>query len=239
MKLTEVLLSEYNKKQVINIMEKHFLDCSRKYFNNDYKKYEYPKFIIRTNKRYAAAYSFTNNTFICNSDFADNELAIKSNMYHETIHYYQLQYFGFNKFSFKLHGYHNDYFKEKMKEINQREGEQLVTITTTFELSNIKKAVKPIWVYMYLKGEKINWFWSAKFDTKLADKLFRMVDYYKADTGFYFSSDYINFKMAPRMNASSPYFKSAYIDRSDAMYEEMKSHIDKAKKTYAPSGAMA
>ena len=228
------LLVEQSKSELISKMKKHFADCSKKYFREDNNKYPAPNFTVRTNFRHIGAFVPQRNEFIMNLDFAQDDEAIKATMYHETIHYYQTHKFGFNRILHKIHGYHDDYFDQKMKEINSGEGKQLVTVRGEYTSIKSGKATKPFWVYVLAKGNELNTSWSPTKNTSFIDRLKRIKDYYKDkyDKGFVFQTDLVTFKESPRATMGGRSVQSGNVKPGDKYYNDFRKEIDSAKKEY-------
>lgn len=225
------LIIEIKKSEIISLMKKYFDDCSRKYFKDEQGKYTYPKFEVRPNIKYAGAYSPQKNRFILNLDFAQNKNTLKSTMYHETIHYYQTHAgLNFSKMVFKLHGYHDDYFKEKMKQINAGEGENLVTIIGTYQSIKGGKATKPFWVYVLQRGKEYLMAWSPTKNENFIARLKRLFDYYKYDDGFLVQTDTIIFKENPRAKGGGRSVPMGSVKPGDKYYDEISKEFKTAKK---------
>ena len=186
-------------------MKQHFGDVSKKYFSDLKGKYPKPSFRIVSNLQHAGAYIPDKNEFVINADFANDEWTLKSVMYHESIHYYQIQQFGFNRILFKLHGYHDDYFFDMAKKINTGENDPKL-VTKTGEYKSIKsKSAKKFWVYIMLKDDKIYAYWSAKHDDRLIDRMLKFDTYLDYD--------------------------DAFATPGDKIYDDVKSAVNKSKKT--------
>jgi GNAT superfamily N-acetyltransferase len=82
-------LHESQNQVIIGKMEQHFKDCSKKYFKEHYGKFKYPTFKIRLNIKNAGHYLPDTNEIVLNKDMANDDMQLKSTVYHETIHYYQ------------------------------------------------------------------------------------------------------------------------------------------------------
>jgi len=228
-KLNKLLL-EIKKEEITSLMKKHFNDCSKKYFKNEAGKYNYPKFIVKPSLKHIGAYSPQPNRFILNLDFAQENETLKSTMYHETIHYYQTK--GgkqFSKMMFKIHGYHDDYFKQKMNQINAGEG-KLVDIVGTFKSIKSGEAAKPFWVYVLKRGKEYSMTWSPTKNEKYIQRWKRILDYHKYDEGFVFQTGTIIFKENPRASNGGRSVKMGSIEPGDKYYDEMNKEIRAARK---------
>jgi len=171
-------LLEIKYGQLLKEMESHFVYISKKYFKGEnIKKYPRPNFKVRSNLKQAGLYMPQSNMFVVNLDFAADPEQIKAVMYHESIHYYQVAVYGFNEREFKSTGYHNNYFKQKMKEINSGEGKKYVTVTGSYESISTGKSVKKFVVYVVDKANgNFSWSWSPRRNQKLIDQMKRMIE---------------------------------------------------------------
>jgi len=225
------LVIENKKEQIKKVMKKYFDDCSKKYFSDVKGKYSYPSFNVKPNLRHAGAYSPQRNQFTMNLDFSQDLENLKSTMYHETIHYYQTK--GgqeFSKMMHKLHGYHDDYFKEKMKKINAGEGKELVSIIGTFQTIKSGKAAKPYYVYVLQKNKDYMMSWSPTRIPGFIDRWKRVKDYYKYDNAFVFQTDNVKFKENPRAKTSGRRVPMGALRPGHQYYDEMTKEFQRAKK---------
>lgn len=225
------LLVEIKKAEIIILMKKYFDDCSRKYFNDEYKKYVYPKFVVKPNIKHAGAYIPQQNNFVLNLDFANDMDTLKSTMYHETIHYYQTKAGkSFSRILFKLHGYHDDYFKEMMKKINSSEGSNFISIVANYKMVKGGKSVKLFWVYVLKRGNLYKMTWSPTRNEKFIERWKRILDYYKYDEGFIFQTGTLIFKENPRAKNGGHSVSMGEIKPGDKYYIEMINEFERTQK---------
>jgi hypothetical protein len=210
---------------LISMMKTHFEYASKKYFKDNHNKYKTPTFKIKSNLKSVGVYVPSANRFDMNADFANDEIALKATIFHETIHYFQTHIFGFSERKLKSDGYHDAYFKQMASKINSGEGAKLVTVSGTFQSIKSGKSVKPYWAYVVDKNDgNIYWSWSPRKSDKFIEQLHRMKDYYKWKSVKVFETDMIVFKEGPRVRGGKS-VQFGVIDSNEKLYNKIKNSI--------------
>ena len=225
--LSDLILTE-SKSDLISDMQAQFEYVSKKYFKEDHGKFKKPTFKVQSNLKTIGVYIPRDNLFKLNADFANDETALKSTIYHETIHYFQVHKFGFDKKKLSSDGYHDDYFKKLASKINSGEGSKLVTVAGTWQSIKSGKSVKPFWVYVVNDNTDIKWQWSPRKNEKLIVKLDRMKIHYKWDSLKVFQTDDIKFKEAPRSNGNRG-VEFGMVRVGDELYKDINNAVKKHK----------
>lgn len=206
--VNNILLNEVKRSEILALIEKDFITCSKKYFKREFGKYQYPNFKIQAGLRNRGGdYTLSTNTIRIDLDKVIDPVVRKSIIYHETIHYY-LTKGGtvLGRPEDRASGYHGDDFKRAMRRINRGEGKELVKITTSWDDHTVKKAGKDFYVYVIEGETTIYAAWTARLNKTVLNFIAKeMRDNYilrkntslkvKAyNRAYFFKTNYIDFK---------------------------------------------
>lgn len=220
--LYKTMLLENSKVQ----MEAHFIACMKKYFPEYYpliNQWGKPKFSIRDmpSKAGLFSYKFTANSVSdqvihMNKDLME-EPFLKSIMFHETIHYVQV-----NLVARKIAPYisgkwpgdgHDKYFFEMVSKMNSIEGENFVSKTHDM-IHNAPKALgDSINVYGFYDGRYYAYVWSSKPSQHMQDALNKLNSRNNYKAIFNFKTDDPWYKTPPqKITDKTTKFKFGIVD---------------------------
>lgn len=160
-----MLLKEETKKNIVHQAYYYYIEFSKKYFLNLYEKFgkRYPpRFKVVLNIKHAGIYFPLENEIHLNYDFVNSIDELKSIVYHETLHYYLVR-------EYRYYG-HGEMFVQWMKEINRKEGKEVITISTTYNKISSNLSVKEYYVFILNNTDtEISWAWSPTIKQRYID----------------------------------------------------------------------
>lgn len=214
-------------------IQKYFFECLNKYFPEYSKKtseWGIPKFSLRSGITEGGYYSHasfwgrgyvTDQQITVNKDLSNNESIFRSVVFHETIHYVQV-----NLVARKLHpytnekplDYHDNFFMQMLKKINSVEGNNYIKVSEQIDDLADLKTVKPFFVYgIITKSNQYAYVWTVSSQPDLDDFFKRLITQNKYKSVFKIEVDLFWFKVAKFKYKKGSSIKFAVIEKDEIL----------------------